>query len=476
MKRFAPVGILVLGLVLAAAPQVFAAGFEVVEQGGRALGNAYAGKAASGEDATAVAFNPACMARLDQLQAAVSLQLIASRGDWRDRGSTGSPAIMPTPPSTQYPVAAYGGDGGNPGGDTWIPNVCIATPVAENVWIGFGAFSTFGLSTDYDSGTSHRQEYGWQGRYVALKSDLATRNFNVSVAGRLSDMFSIGAGLNYQEARATLTNAIDFGTIGVSYQIPGLVPERDDGRAKIDADWADSWGWNAGILIEFSPETRFGIAYRSEVDHTLRGRARFRVPELDPQYQLPPLTTLLGGMFTNTKAKAKTTIPDQACISAWHDLSEEWTLVADVNWTDWSSFQELKVTYANPAQPATVLDTKWDDAFRYALGAIFRPHERWTFRCGVAYDESPIRDKHRTPRIPTNDRWWFALGIGIQVAENVGFDFSWMHVWIKDGRVDNTVATGQRLKGKVSSDADVLGFQLTIDLGHPFGDPTPDGE
>ena len=70
---------------------------------------------------------------------------------------------------------------------------------------GLGMFLPFGLSTKYDS--------TWVGRYHAVKSDLFTIDINPSMAYRVTEKFSVGAGINAQYLKAELSNAIDFGTI-----------------------------------------------------------------------------------------------------------------------------------------------------------------------------------------------------------------------------------------------------------------------
>jgi long-subunit fatty acid transport protein len=56
--------IIAVFLVCSSAGSVMAAGFALIEQSASGLGNAYAGGAASAEDASTISFNPAGMTRL----------------------------------------------------------------------------------------------------------------------------------------------------------------------------------------------------------------------------------------------------------------------------------------------------------------------------------------------------------------------------------------------------------------------------
>ena len=77
-----------------------ASGFQLIEQNGSGLGNAFSGQAAAAEDASAVFFNPAGLTRIPGRQVVGALHLIGTSNDFRDGGST---------PATLQPTAGrYG--------------------------------------------------------------------------------------------------------------------------------------------------------------------------------------------------------------------------------------------------------------------------------------------------------------------------------------------------------------------------------
>jgi nucleoside-diphosphate-sugar epimerase len=51
---------------------------------------------------------------------------------------------------------------------------------------------------------------GWIGRYQALKSEIKTININPAVSFKVTDQFWLGAGANYQNFEATLTNNVNY--------------------------------------------------------------------------------------------------------------------------------------------------------------------------------------------------------------------------------------------------------------------------
>jgi long-chain fatty acid transport protein len=293
---------------------------------------------------------------------------------------------------------------------------------------------------------------------MAVKSMLEVVDVMGTVAFRVNQNLSLGAGIDYQMAKAELSNMVDYGSAFAQY---GLIPQTQDGLATLKSDTSSAIGFNLSALIEFDERTRMGITYRSEVKHELEGDATFGTPAavrqilaMAPSYLRP---------FTDTTGHADITLPQQVYISGYHEFDDQWAILGDVTWTGWDSFEELKITFDNPAQPDSVKEENWQNAWRFSLGTTYRPDPKWALRFGVAYDMSPIKDDYRTPRIPTNDRVWLALGVGYQFTEWMTVDLSYMHVFIDDGDVVERVDTGQVLRGTFEdSAADVLGLQFTF--------------
>lgn len=397
---------LIAGLALAGcASFVHAAGFALIEQNASGLGNAYAGAAAVAEDASTVYFNPAGMTLLPDRQFVVAGHLIKPKAEF---SGTVSPAIG-------------GGQGGDAGDWALVPNAYLAYRVAPDVHVGIGLNSPFGLKTEYDS--------DWIGRYQAIKSDVKTLNLNPSIAYRVSDTLSLGAGIDVQWVKATLTNRQPLGAPPAPVT---LVTIKGD-------DYG--WGYNLGALWQATPATRVGLSYRSEIDYTLEGSSSAS----------DPVVGMLNGPVT-----AKVVLPDSASLSLFHKLSAEWDLLADVSWTGWSDFDDLPIE--GTVNKNTI--EHWEDTLRYALGATRHMSEKFSLRGGVAYDEAPVSDVYRTPRIPDGARIWVAVGGQYRLGNGSAIDFGYAHLFINDPglRITDNFTT---LTGEYDSAVDILSVQFT---------------
>lgn len=409
-----------------------AAGFQLFEQSGSGLGNAFAGGAAAAEDASTIFFNPAGLTRLPGRQLIVAGHLIHVEAEFDNQGSTLGFA----------PIPLSGDDGGDAGGIAVIPNLYFAMDVSPDLKFGIGTGSPFGLKTHYDA--------GWVGRYHALTSSLKTININPALAYKVNDFVSLGAGVDALYADARLSNAVDFGLIALG----PAGSQAFDGRAEVEGDdWG--YGYNFGALFTITPSTRVGVAYRSKITIDIDGDANFNVPA-----PLAPGFAALG-LFQETDANAGVDLPDFASVSVFHQLNPSWAVMADVTWTNWSRFDELRVQFANPNQPDAVTPQNWDDSYRYSVGATYQHNDAWKFRAGVAYDESPVPDEFRTPRIPDEDRIWLSFGAQYRLCPTCALDFGYTHIFVDDPELDLTSLSAGNLRGDYDSSVNILSVQYS---------------
>ncbi|WP_243369827.1 outer membrane protein transport protein [Geotalea sp. SG265] len=396
------------------------AGVAITEQSIKGLGTAFAGSAAAAEDASTIFFNPAGLSRLEHSQFVGGINVAVPSAKFRNHGST-----------LANGQALTGGEGGDAGSAVVIPNLYYSQRINDRLVAGLGVFSPFGLNTTYNA--------DWVGRYHAVRSELTSLNLNPVVACRLNDKLSVAAGFNAQYLKATLSNAIDFGTIFAFAGVAGVTPQSMDGYVTFRADnW--SWGYNLGALYELTPGTRVGVAYRSRVRHTLSGSADFdRVPALNPTPR-----------FVDTGITSTVTMPDSVTMGIRHNLSSQMAAVADITWTNWSTIDELRIRFDNPAETDAVTTVHWRDTFRYSIGGIYMPG-LWTFRMGAAYDQSPVPDAaNATPRVPDSDRIWLAAGLGYKFNKGISVDAGYAHLFFTEGEIKKEAAGENLLRGALA--------------------------
>jgi long-chain fatty acid transport protein len=433
--RGALVVLSVISLAVLPAAPVLASGFQLVEQNGSGLGNAYAGQAAGVKDASAVFFNPAALTRLEGKHVSLAVNGIGISTKFADQGST-APYLGPL----TLPVGESG-DGGDAGGWTPVPSAYFSWQASERFWVGLGVDVPFGLKTEWDD--------DFVGRFHALKSDVKTVNINPTVAVKLSDAFSLGFGASYQRLEATLSQALPMGGLAVASAaaLAGpaaaagiraqLASQSLDGLVSIEGDnWA--WGFNAGAFVTLET-VHLGASYRSKVKHDLEGDAAFTgVPAFSESGPLGRVGAGLNMAFAEAFADGPVTtaidLPDTFSVAASYE-GEKLELLADWTWTGWSSIQDLTIDLADGEELSSV-PLNFEDTWRAGLGANVKLNEDWTLRLGTAYDKAPVQDEFRTPRLPDQNRVWAAGGFEWKITEKSALDLGYAHLFIEEASSD----------------------------------------
>ena len=388
------------------ASNAVAGGLGIGTQSGSGTGNAFAGGAASAEDASTVWYNPAGMALLPgKTNFAVAAHALKPSFKFENTAST-------------LPVGT--GEGGDGGDWAFIPQAFLSTKIGDKWSIGAAFNTPFGLKTEY--------EQGWRGQVIALKSELKSYNLNASVAYKLNDMVALGGGLNYQRIELSFSSVTPLG-----FAEPSL---SDDGT-----------GFNLGALFQPIQQTRVGVHYRSAINYQATGTIIF--------------PAALGG---SSAATAGLTTPDSFSFSVFHMLSPRWDIMGDVTWTGWSHVKALTVVRTSgplAGTSPTGITFNWKDTWRTSLGANYRPNDAWKIRVGVAFDQTPTNDTDRTARLPDQDRTWVAIGAQTKVTKAGTLDFGYAHEFIKSATVNNASPFGGRLIGTFNSQADIFSLQYS---------------
>jgi len=440
------VGVLILGL---GATQAAATGFQLNEQSGSGLGNAFAAGAAYTDDVSAMWWNPAALSSFTRMQGAAVANVITPSIKFSNNGSL---------PATNQPL---GGDGGDAGGFNFVPNAFIAIPINAQWTFGLGLNVPFGLTTEWDD--------GWVGRYQALKSQIQTININPAISWKVTPQFAVGVGVNYQQIDATLTNSVNYsGALlqaaagaGITPGSPtfnaiaGLTPGLDS-KATIDGnDWA--WGWNIGFAWDATPQLRLAASYRSEIKYSVQGNINFENPTVNlPPGTSPQLVATIGALSAGVNSQAlygrgvssDITVPQMANLSVLYRINQKWEIMADAQYTGWSSIKELKFVSTSPPQLPTI-PLEWDDSWKFAVGATYRVSDQWKARFGMAFDQTPVTHDP-TVRLPDSDRFWLAVGGEYKWTSNWKFDAGLVYIF-----ADNT--TFSQNNGSTASNALVNG-------------------
>ena len=403
-----------------------ASGFQLTEQNGSGLGNAYAGSAAVAENASTIYYNPAGMTQLRDREVSGGLAAVGTSFKFTDQGSS-------------VGALAGTGNGGDGGGWGFIPNGYLSWALNKDLYIGVGISAPYGLKTEYQA--------PWVGAAQSTSFDVKTYNVNPSIAYRASENVSLGFGVNWQRLETTYKRQA------------ATAPGYASSPLKLTLE-NEMWGWNAGVLFTLSPTTKVGVSYRSAMSHQTTGKIEVTGPY--PQINA-------GG---SSDARSELNIPDFFVISATHKLNDQWEILGDLSRTGWSADQSVDIYRASNTGAGTgngtmaqYLDTRFRDTWRFALGGIYSYDAAWKLKFGIAYDQTPITNAStRLTAMPDNNRTWFSFGAQWAPDKQSTLDLGLAYLYLKDSEIHNDQRNYARglVTGTYTASAWLLGAQYSL--------------
>lgn len=368
-----------LATALLTTNQALAGGLWLNEFGDFAAGRATAGAVAGTDEAATIIHNPAGASRIEGKQLFLSAGVIS--------------------PSTEFDIDESGilvgdedgGDAGNaaPGGA-----MAYIHDLDSDKWsLGTSLGGLSGAGLDYND--------DWVGRYQATDVNIILMAWSVTVAYKLTDNLSVG-----------ISPQVYYSDLSLDVNVPGPVVGapigNGDVRAELDGD-DTGFGFRAGAIYEFSPRTRVGIAYQSELEIDYGG-------ELELKSSNPGLD-LTAVSDSNTELDMAQTVR----VGLHHDLTDRLGLDFTWGWDDWSTLDAVFVSVDEGSGGGQGLKKNWDDTFHYAAGFQYAINDDWDITAGMAYDTNPVDANDRTADLPVDRQVRYNAGVRYQYATDLVF-------------------------------------------------------
>jgi len=422
-----------LGIVLAAgtfaaATQAEAGGFALREQSTIGLGMAFAGAAAGSAGLSSMFWNPAIATMYPGWNGEQSFTLIA-------------PYAKVTTSFSAIP--GMFGDAGNISQTAVLPSGAGSIQITDRLFLGLVTGTPFGLVT--------KPNDVWRVELYGRSSRVTSFNATPSVAYKVNDWISVGAGLQIQYFKTRLNSALPLTATPATY--PSLGIEGDNVGV----------GFTAGVTLTPMAGTTIGLGYRSSIRHELSGDAGSASP-------LTPLTPI----------KATLDTPDMVTLGISQVITDRFTLSGGVEWTNWSRFGTFPIynrstggAYTLLGNPVT-LSFRFKDSWFFSLGGAYKLDPNWTVRAGLGYEISPIRDENRPIRLPDSNRFHVAVGASYQWNDRLSFDVGYAHLFTDGAKID--IGPGSPAynpafgpyRGKADTHVDIVSVGLSYRFDSPF--------
>ncbi len=300
-------------------------------------------------------------------------------------------------------------------------------PIAERLNVGVSVYSPFDLDMN------HQNPDSFPGRTTAVSSTIRTLDANFTAAARFG-RFGVGVGAIVRTSTFAMARRLQ------TQPSPNL-DVVDFALMEIESDPQAGLGWNLGILHKLSERFSWGLAYRSKIKIDYGGTGKLTQiatgdDELDealaastPFDQDLPITTSLE-------------FPDVASFGVGLLWTRRFYTGLDVNWTGWSSIQEIDVLVGPFPSFDDNIPMKLEDTFTYRLGAQYTSPTGFQYRFGFVFDETPQPAEMVNAFLVDTDRQIVSAGVGLD----------WLQVGVQWIRHVERMSTSDDLAGMLRGD------------------------
>lgn len=407
---------------------VFSAGFQLPFYSISDLGNAFAGASVLAGDATTNYGNSAGDILIENPEISITASAIAA--SLKFNGSMSNPGLG-------SPISETGKQSTHPFGI--LPTFHYVVPLTDKIAFGISLTAPFGLSADY-----HKNSVG---RYNIYFESAVSEQLTPSVAFKLTDKLAIGMGPDLQYFKTTSrdkvrTEPFTFG----------------DSIVRIQNLQGVALGYHAGLIYEFTPQTRVGANYRSKFTQHLKGQSEF---DTNGGVFVPQ------GHFKSNNTKVRLPLPPNLLLGAYHAFNPHWSVMATAIWSGWDVYKENSIvslaTIVGPTNSA--VPTQYNNTWEIHAAANYRLNDKWLFRVGSTYIEGATNKKWRDLIYADNDSISVAAGANYRYSKTISGDFGYMHTYMKTARI-NTVnpVSFNAINGNSKTASDVVGLQLNVDF------------
>lgn len=400
----------------------YSAGFGLYEASarGNALGGTLVG---STKDASAVYYNPANMTEMTNVSVMVGATMVWLYSD--------------------VAVDSRGQQDMNPG-IFCIPNFYVTTPVWGDLFFGLGIYCENGLGTQYGD--------CWDLAGDTVKTTLEQFTLNPNLAYKLTDWWSVAAGLKLSYITFYNKKHPYWGAPG--YKL----------TSELDGD-SFSMGYNFGTTFRLFESRDFGrlnlgVVYRSQIKHNIKGDF-----DICGTVGGRPYSSLGGDLHSD--ASARLTLPQSLTAGLnWDSPNEKWHAGFATTWTQWSCVDTI--SFKIPARkPITReissydLPLEWEDVWRFSVGLEYDATDDLSLRCGYVYDMDPSSEDRGTTMLPGGHRSIIGLGAGYYIWESLRLDVGYNLVIMDEGEREIKVNGQPNVFGTRNSYSHMLAASLS---------------
>lgn len=462
-----------------------AQGIGIYQMGSCVMTRGGAGVANGCDDGSSIFFNPSHLADAEDFTATLGTTLFDINGNF-----------------------TYGSASQSRGGsvvdlqndDIPVPHAYFSYGLADKIGLGFGAYAPYGLGVQWPEQTPDGSTF--EGAFEGFDNQLQTFYLQPSISYQVTPDLSIGGGpvvvvstvemnLLQDLSQVNAPSGDTFGELGVPAHTPFA-------RTNLDQTGI-GFGANIGLSYAVSDRLDVGLRYTTPVTVDYDGTASFE--QVESGFSFPadtplardldgdgnsdptPVDLLIAGQFDSEgvlnqfesrasedaplesqSAETEMTFPMQLVAGLSFQATPKLLLLADYQFTGWSSFDELPLEFER-------LDNRlktqnYGDTHALRVGVEYDILDALAVRGGYAYTTSAVPNETMSPFLPESTRDHYTLGFGWNVTDMVEVNVSYQRLQQDDrtGSLRPALPEGEVDQGLFNFKANYVGATFTLHL------------
>lgn len=312
--------------------------------------------------------------------------------------------------------------------------------IIDKLSFGIGSFAPYVSYTAWPK--------DWEGSKSNITSRLNSTYIRPMLAFKISDQFSIGAGVDFVFTTVEWTHNLLF-----SLRIPGAnldshVPTTFDLKG-------NGITYVVSALYRLNDNFRIGGKYQHKVDIDLEGLMEI-VPPASRNLRVPApgglsihLPDLIMDFYKAQDATSSTTMPSEVTLGFFYAPVDKLTFQFDIHWTKWSDVKSWEFTTVNstedlnpefeelygdfygitPDYAQQGASLSWKNAWSFNFGAEYYLNKVIALRAGFSHSQSPFDDANLGPIHPFLSYNVFTSGLGYEgpvFSQYDGSEIGWL--------------------------------------------------
>lgn len=388
--------------------------------------------------------------------------------------SIGATGILSYASATELPTLA---NGYRPGKTEHSDNK-MSTPL--HVYLNYKPLDRLSVGLGFYTPNGSGVNWGddWSGAHLVQSINLKAFTFQPTLSWKICDNLSIGAGLmvtwgSFDLSRSMLSAGKRAGLIAgmidpAIAQLTGAIAQLPDGAqkeqmtaqlgqlegakgylnstmdrslvsAKLEGSSKMAYGVNVGILWDVNAKWSLAMTWRSRMNMKVSdGTAAL---DIDPTAAaliqqlgaLSPGTELLPPLDKGT-FRAELPLPTTVTWGVSFRPTERWQLAVDLQWTGWSAYKELNVSFNEKELGIKDIYSvkNYSNSVSGRFGAEYRALDWLSARMGIYFDESPVDSNYLNPETPSMTKLSYSAGLSFDFSRRVVLDLAYCYVTSAD--------------------------------------------